>query len=141
MRMVSQAKDRSVPGMGRPLFVEPGDRHRFDRVPAVGAEDRVRRVDRHAEPGQLVPVDLVAAAFGQGFDESDDRDAGLEGVVAGDQADVAAADDEQLFGRADQVAVDDRLEGAGAVDAGQRVALERRGIFRGRPPSRAAPAA
>ena len=45
-------------------------------------------------------------------------------MVAGDQADVAAADDEQPLGGADEVAVDQGLEGAGAVDAGQGVAVE-----------------
>ena len=42
-------------------------------------------------------MDFVAAAFGQGLDQPDDRDAGLQGVIAGDQADVAAADDEEPF--------------------------------------------
>ena len=91
---------------------------------AVGAEDRVRGVDGHAHARQLVLVDLVAAALGQGLHQADDLDPGLQGVVAGDQADVAAADDEEPSGRADQIAVDQGLEGAGAVDAGQGVALE-----------------
>ena len=91
---------------------------------AVGAEDRVRGVDGHAHARELVLVHLVAAALGQRLAQPDHLDAGLQRVVAGDQADVAAADDEEPLGRPHQVAVDERLEGAGAVDAGQGVALE-----------------
>ena len=69
-------------------------------------------------------MDLVAAALGQRLAQADDLDARLQRVVAGDETDVAAADDEQAGGRPHQVAVDQRLERAGAVDAGQRVALE-----------------
>ncbi len=84
----------------------------------------MRRVDRHAHAHQLVLVDLVAAALGHRLAEADDPDAGLERVVAGDQADVAAADDEQPLGRPHEVAVDQRLERARAVDARKRVARE-----------------
>ena len=118
-------------GHGLPFVVQAGDRHGFDGVCPVGAEDRVRGVDRDAEPLELVLVDFVAAAFGQGFDEPGHRDPGLEGVVPGDQADVAAADDEQAAGRADEVAVDQGLEGAGAVNAGQGVPGEGQGFFPG----------
>jgi hypothetical protein len=83
-------------------------------------------VDGNAEPVELVSVDLVAAAFGQGLDKADDRNAGLEGVISGDKPDIPAADDEKFFGRADEVAVDERLEGAGPVDAGKGVSREGR---------------
>ena len=109
---------------GPPFLVEPGDRHGFDRVRPVGAQDRVGGVDRDAEAAELVLVDLVAAALGERLDEPDDGDPRLEGVIAGDEADVAPADDEKLPGRPDEVAVDDGLERAGAVDAGQGVAAE-----------------
>src|SRR5665647_1343472 len=110
------------PRDGSELLVDAGDGHRFEGVRAVGADDRVRCRDGHAQPGQLVPVDLVAAAFRQDFDQPDDGDAGLEGMIPGDEADVAASDDEQPSGRLDQVPVDQRLEGSGAVHPGQRVA-------------------
>ena len=61
----------------------------------------------------------------QGFDQRRHLDAGLDGVIAGDQADVAAAHDQHAFGRLDQVAVDEGLEGPGAVDPRQGVAGER----------------
>jgi hypothetical protein len=44
-------------------------------------------------------MDLVAAALGQDLDQPDDGDAGLEGVVAGDEADVAPADEQASVGR------------------------------------------
>ncbi len=76
-------------------------------------------------------MDLVAAAFREGFDQAGDGDSGLQGVVSGDQADVPAADDEQAAGGADQVPVDERLEGAGPVNAGKGVAGEGQGFFPG----------
>ena len=97
------------------------DQHLFG---AVRAEHGVRGVDGHAHPHELVLVHLVAAALGQRLAQPHHLDAGLQRVVAGDEADVAAADDEQARGRPHEVAVDERLEGAGAVDPGQRVALE-----------------
>ena len=110
------AGDRAEP------LVDPGDGDGLDGVPAIGADDGMRGVDRHAQPGQLVPVDLVAAALGHGLDETDHGDAGLQGVVAGDEPDVAASDDEQPAGRPDEVPVDEGLERAGPVDAGEGVA-------------------
>ena len=92
------------------------------RSAAVGRQHRVRRVDRHSQALQLVGVHLVAADGGEGLGQADHGDAGLQGVVAGDQPDVAAADDEQPAGRSHQVAVDQGLEGAGAVDPDQVVA-------------------
>ena len=66
MRTVSQANDScSVPGIGLNLGIHLGDGHRFDLLAPVGAEHGVRGVDRHAHTVQLVPVHLVAAAFGQ----------------------------------------------------------------------------
>ncbi len=91
----------------------------------------MRRVDGHAHAHELVLVDLVAAAFGHRLAEADDVDAGLQRVVARDQADVAAADDEQPLGRPHEVAVDERLERAGAVDARQRVAGEDQRLLAG----------
>ncbi len=79
----------------------------------------MRSEDRHTETPELVEVDLVAAAAGQGLDETDHLDAGLDRVVAGDQADVAPPDDEQSLGGPDEVAVQKRLERAGAVDPRQ----------------------
>ena len=63
-------------------------------VAAGGADDGVAGEDRDPEPHELVRVDLVAADLGQGLDQGRHLDAGLDGMVAGDQADVAAADDE-----------------------------------------------
>ena len=52
-------------------------------------------------------------------------------VVAGDQADVAASDHEETLRGADQVAVDQGLERARPVDAGQRVAREDQRLLAG----------
>ena len=75
MRRVSQSKDRSVPGMGRNFSSTRAMVTDSTASVAVGAEDRVRGVDGHAQAGQLVPVDLVAAALGQDLDQADDGDA------------------------------------------------------------------
>ena len=66
-----------------------------DLFGAVRAEHRVRGVDGHAHPHELVLVHLVAAALGQRLAQPHHLDAGLQRVVAGDEPDVAAADDEQ----------------------------------------------
>jgi len=52
-------------------------------------------------------------------------------VVAGDQTDVAPTDDEQAFGRPDEVPVSQGLEGAGAVNAGKRIAWEGKVLLTG----------
>ena len=88
----------------------------------VGTQHGVAGVDGHAQAGQLVTVHLVAAALGQCLGQPDHLDAGLQGMVAGDQPDVTAPDDEQALGRFDQVAVGEGLEGAGPVHAGQGIA-------------------
>jgi len=67
---------------------------------------------------------FVPAAFRQRFHQPYYFDPRLQCVVTGDEANVAAADDEQLLRRAQQVAVDQRLERACAVDSGERVAAE-----------------
>jgi len=67
---------------------------------------------------------LVPAALGEGLDQPDDLDPGLEGVISGDQPDVPAADDEQPIGRPDEIAVDQGLERTGPVDAGEGVTPE-----------------
>ncbi len=114
---------------GPELAVDLRDRDRFDALGTVSAEDRVGGVDRDAHAVELVLVHLVPAAFGQRLDQAHDLDAGLQRVIPGDQADVAAAHDEEPLGRSHQVPVDQRLERARAVDARQRVALERERLF------------
>ncbi len=89
-------------------------RDRLDLIGSVGAQNGMRGIDRHPHPDQFILVNLIPTAFRQGFNQADDPNPGLQGMVPGDQAHIAAADDEQLFGRADQVAVDQGLEGAGA---------------------------
>ncbi len=59
-----------------------------------------------------------------GLGQTDDVDPGLEGVIAGDQAHIAAADDEQPLGRTHEVSIGQRLKGAGAVDPDQVVVVE-----------------
>ena len=120
-----------MPAMGRKCLVDLGDGDRFDRIVAIGADDGVGRIDGHPHAGQLVLVDLVAAALGHRLHQAHHADARLQGVVAGDQAHVSPADDKEPFGGADQVTVDQRLESAGAIDAGQGVALEGQRFFPG----------
>jgi hypothetical protein len=81
-------------------------------------------VDGHAQAYQLVAVHLVAAALRERLAQAHHLDPRLQRVVAGDQADIAAAHDEQPVGRLHEVPVDQRLERARAVHAGQRVADE-----------------
>ena len=50
-------------------------------------------------------------------------------MVACDQTDIAAAYDEEPLRGAHQVAVGERLEGAGAVNADQAVAREAQELF------------
>ena len=128
---VSTAKVFSVPGDDAPAGVERGDGGRLHVVAARGADDGVAGEDRDPEPHELVRVDLVAADLGQRLDQGRHLDAGLDGVVAGDQADVAAADDEDPLGGLHQVAVDQGLEGAGPINSGQRVAGEGEHFFAG----------
>ena len=128
---VSQAKVFSVPASGPEALVDLGDGHRLDALAAVGRQHGVRGVDGHAQALELVGVDLVAAAGGERLGQAHHGDAGLDGVVAGDQPDVAAADDEQAARGAHQVAVDQGLEGAGAVDADQVVAGKDQRFFAG----------
>jgi hypothetical protein len=106
---------------GLEALVDPGHRHGFDALRPVGAEHRMRRIDGNAQPGELVAVDLVPAALGHDLDEADDPDTRLESVVPRDQPDVPAADDEEAARGLDQVAVDECLEGPGAVNPGQGV--------------------
>ena len=72
-----------------------GNGHRFNFFAPIGAQDGVRCVYRHAHACQLVAMDFIPAAFGQGFHQSDYLDSGLQGMVSGDQADIPAADDEE----------------------------------------------
>ena len=81
-------------------------------------------VDGHAQAGQLVAVHLVAPALRQRLGQPHHLDAGLQGMVAGDQPDIAAAHDEQAPGGPHQVAVGQGLEGARPVHARQGVARE-----------------
>ncbi len=81
-------------------------------------------IDGDAQADQFILVDLVAAALGERLTEAHNLDTGLEGVVGGDEAHVPPADDEEPSGRAHQVPVHQRLEGPGAVDAGEGVAPE-----------------
>ena len=111
--------------------IDAGDGHRFDRIGPLALTMVCECKDGDAEPGELVPVDLVPAALRHGFDEPDDGDAGLKGVIAGDEADVPPADDEQASSRADEVAVDQRLKGPGPVNAGKGVAREGQVLFAG----------
>ena len=89
----------------------------------------MRGVDGDTKAPELVLVDFITAAFRQRLDETRDRNSGLKSVVAGDQADVSSADDEQAFGRADQVTVDESLERARAINAGKRTPRESQGLF------------
>jgi hypothetical protein len=74
-------------------------------------------------------VHLVAGALGQRLAQAGDLDAGLERVIGGDQADVPPADGEQPLGWPHQVPVGQRLEGARAIDPGQRVSLKGQRFF------------
>jgi hypothetical protein len=62
-------------------------------------------------------MDFVAAAFGQGFDQTHDTDPGLQRMVTRDQADIAASDNEQLFGGPNKVAIDQCLESSRTIDS------------------------
>ncbi len=130
-----------MPAHRLPGRVQLGDGDRLHLLGAVGRKHRVRGVDRHAHARQLVLVHLVAAALGQRLAQAHHLDARLQGVVGGDQADVAAADDEQPFGGPHHVAVDQGLEGAGAVDPGQACCRGTPGTSRGRRWPPAAPGA
>ena len=139
MRTVSHSKDRSVAGMGwkrSSTWAMVTDLTESSPSPlcsvALLALRMVwRGIDGHAHADQFVLVNLVAAALGHGLYQADDADARLQGVVPGDQADVASTDDEQPFGTSDQVAVDECLEGAGTIDTGQGIALEGKRLFTG----------
>ncbi len=131
MRTVSQANERSVPGDRPEAGVDLGDRHRLHLVVSVRGEDRVRGVDGDPHAGELVLVDLVPAALGHRLDQADHLDPRLEGVVTCDQADVSPADDEQALGWPDEVAIDEGLEGARPVDAGEGVPLEAERLLAG----------
>ena len=87
----------------------------------------VERQDRHAHAPDLVGVDLVAADPVGDLDDGRHLDTGLQGVVGGDEAYVPRARDEDSAGGLDPVAVDQGLEGAGAIDPRQVVAGEERG--------------
>ena len=124
-RTVSQSNRFSVPGIGRHFSSISRDRDRLHFVLALGAQDRCARCRPARPSAPACPCGPCSrrtrAAPRTGPTTSMP---GLQGVVAGDQAHVAAADDEQPLGRPDQVAVDQRLEGARAVDARQGVARE-----------------
>jgi len=111
--------------------VHAGDGHPLHPVLAFGPEHGVGGEDRHAEPQDLVPVHLVAAALGQYLGEPHDVHARLQRLVGDDQADVPAADDEEALRGFDEVAVDERLEGARPVDSREVRAGERERLFAG----------
>ena len=46
----------------------------------------MRGVDRHTHPRQLILVNFIAAALRQSFDQPNHFNAGLQGVVTGNQA-------------------------------------------------------
>ena len=75
---------------------------------------------KHRNTGayQFIFVDLISAALRCRFHQTADMNACLDGVVAGNQTHVAAADDEKILTRAYKIAVNQRLERASAVDAG-----------------------
>ena len=74
-------------------------------------------------------MDFIATAFGQCLNQADNADASLQGVIASNEADIATANDEELFGWTDQVAIDQGLEGACAINARQGVAFEGEEFF------------
>ena len=114
-----------------PAIIQAGDGHPLDLLPAMGRDHRMARIDGHAHAHQLVLVDLVAAALLQRLAEPHHLDARLEGMVGRDEAHVAAADDEEALRGAHHVPVHQGLEGPGAVDARQGVALEDQGLLPG----------
>jgi len=108
-------------GDGTEFLVHLRDGDAFHLIVAVGAEDGVRSVDRHAQARQLVLVNLVPAARRQRFHQPDHLNPGLQRVIPGDQTHVAAAHDEQSLRRPHPVAVHQRLERPRAVDPRQRI--------------------
>jgi hypothetical protein len=114
-----------------PVPVHPGDGHRLDVLFAVGADHRMRGIDRHAHSHDLVLVDLVSPALRHRLTETGHVDSGLKRMVGSNQADVAAADHEQAFGRTNEVTVGERLKGTRPVDARKRVALENERLLAG----------
>ena len=66
----------------------------------------MRGVNRHTHPHQLVFMNLIAAAFRQGFHQPGNFDPRLQGMVTGNQADISTADDEQPLGTTHQVTID-----------------------------------
>ena len=113
------------------LIIHLGDGYALHGFDAIGAEDAVGSVDGHAETLELVRVDFVASASGHGFGQANHLDSGLQGMIAGDEADVAATDYEEPVGGADEVAVHQSLKSARSVNPGQIVAGEAEELFPG----------
>jgi len=97
----------------------------------ICAQDGVRGVNGHAHPHQFVFMYFVAAALGQGFYQTNHADPGLKRMIPGNQPHIAAADDEQFFSRAHQIAVHQRLERSSAINTRQGISLERQEFFSG----------
>ncbi len=116
---------------GLEVLIDPRNGDRLQVLLAVGRDNGVAGIDRHPQAPYLVLVDLVTAAFLQGLHQPGHLYPGLEGVVGRDQAHIPAAGDKKPLGRSDPVAVDQGLEGPGAVHSGQGVARKGQGFLPG----------
>ena len=76
-------------------------------------------------------MNLVTADLRQGFNQGNDFDTGLNGMVSGDQPNITTTDDQHLFRGFDQIAVDKRLECAGTINPRQGVPRKRQHFFPG----------
>jgi hypothetical protein len=120
---------RSRNGLEALVHLSDGDRlHVFL---SVGSQNGVGSIDGNAKAEEFVLVDLVPGAFRKGFAEAHDLDPRLEGVVSGDEADISAAHHKKFLRGSDKIAVEEGLEGAGAVDAGKGVSRKEEGALAG----------
>ena len=87
--------------------------------------------DGHAHPGQLGRMDEIGPDPGRGVQDRHHLDAGLQELIAHDDADVAGAHHQYPIAGTDAVHVHQRLHGAGAVDAGEIVVGEGQELFKG----------
>jgi len=69
-------------------------------------------------------MDAVTPASRGCFYQPSHVNARLDGVITGDESHVSAAHDEQILAGADEVAIDQCLESARAVDSREGIAWE-----------------
>ena len=107
------------------------DGDRFHVLLSVGSQNGVGSIDGNAKAEEFVLMDLVPGTFREGFAEANDLDPRLEGVVSGNEANISAADHEKFLRGPDKIAVEEGLEGAGAVDAGKGIPRKKEGALAG----------